>query len=130
MNKTNAALSKNTRALLKLLNIKNKTALAKKTGSHHKTIYDIHDNKGNPTLAILDLVASKLNIPTWLLLQDIFNIEDIDIKLLLEFLKKLSTLTNTEIVILLNEADKLSKYKKVRETLAIYEPKNPLTKLD
>ena len=71
-------LGKNLRDLIEFRELKNKTELAKLLGVNHKTIYDIHNNIGNPKLETLDSIANILKVPTWFLLQDIISIKDLE----------------------------------------------------
>ena len=119
-------LGKNVRELIMHRNLKNKTELATLIGANHKTVYDIYNDIGNPTLETLATIAKKLNVPTWFLIQDTLSITTTDIQSTEKLLSLASKLNSIELAQAIDEIEKILKYKKLRETLSVYEPTNPL----
>lgn len=120
-------LGRNLRELIKKRNFKNKTELAKIMNVNHRTIYDIYDDEGNPKLETIEAIAEKLKVPVWFLLQGTFS-TDVDIKTLEKILSQISKLNAIEIAEASDQIEKIIKYSKIKETLASYEPSNPLVK--
>jgi len=129
MNKIKAILGNNVRNLTKARNIKNKTRLATLTNTAPRTIYEIFRDNGNPKLETMNIIAEKLKVPTWFLLQDYFGV-DTDMKLLDKTLRSLSSLKQTDLYKINDEIDKIEKYNLIKEELASYNPEHHLLKND
>jgi len=104
--------------------------LARKIHVSSRTINLIfNDDEGNPTLSTIDSIAKTLKIPSWALLFNNFPFKDTDNNRdLMELIGIIGNISNEEVKDILKYAKLKENHNKVKESLAKYDPQNPLLK--